>query len=264
MPGIAPDRQPSCLAGSVNPTQLTDRDAVLDAIDDFDEWGAAAVVEQHRLPVGRRYAVEYTLIQYDAVALLARATQHQHGESTDLDRPIDEDLVRDVLVKLEFRLVLRPDARPDPDPGWTLQPGAVVTKTEISQRYGGSIYGGIEPSAKSPNIFIYTNPAVGTLHGYDYDGWDSSADDVFHYTGDGQIGDQQFTGGNKSIAEHFESGRTLRLFEALKEPARKGGKRHRYVGAFRLDQANPWRLETAPGTDGVVRKVIVFRLVLDE
>jgi hypothetical protein len=43
-------------------------------------------------------------------------------------------------------------------------------------------------SSSTPNVFLFTDPAVGHQHGY-YDGW---VGDRFHYTGMRQRGDQQF------------------------------------------------------------------------
>ena len=51
--------------------------------------------------------------------------------------------------------------------------------------------GGMAPSRSAPNLLIFTDPAVGNRHGY-YDGWVS---DIFHYTGMGQKGDQEFKSG---------------------------------------------------------------------
>jgi hypothetical protein len=79
-------------------------------------------------------------------------------------------------------------------------------------------------------------------------------DGCFHYTGEGQRGDQRLVQGNVSIARHHEEGRALRLFEGA-------GGMVTYVGEFEVDTADPHYDTDAPETGGgQVRKVIVFRL----
>lgn len=58
----------------------------------------------------------------------------------------------------------------------------------------------MEPAVRAQSVFLFTNPAVGEAFGYKYDGW--HVDGTFHYTGDGQTGDQSLrTGGNKSLID---------------------------------------------------------------
>lgn len=144
---------------------------------------------------------------------------------------------------------------------WTIDPNQVVTRAQVAQLYGGATQGGIQPSASSPNVLVYTDPAVGDAYGYSYDGWEDKSEQVFYYTGEGQQGDQPLIRGNLALATHRESGRTLRLFEAIQEPSQPGGRRHRYVGEFAVDSQHPYRREEAPDRDGLARTVLVFRLV---
>ena len=64
----------------------------------------------------------------------------------------------------------------------------------------------------------------GAAYGYIYDG--RGEDGFFHYTGEGQEGDQQMTQGNRAIRDHVEEGRELHLFEAH-------GTELEYIGQFR-------------------------------
>jgi hypothetical protein len=73
-------------------------------------------------------------------------------------------------------------------------------------------------------VFVITAPEKGRAYGYIYDG--RADDGFFHYTGEGQVGDQQMTQGNRAIRDHELEGRELHLFEA-------DGKELEYVGAFR-------------------------------
>jgi hypothetical protein len=145
---------------------------------------------------------------------------------------------------------------------WLEPIGAHLTREERAARYGGAKFGGIEPSRRSPNVFLYSDPAEGEAFGYNFDGWNEEGS-VFLYTGDGQVGDQLFRDGNKAVANHVEDGRTLRLFLADGLVEGTNTKSQRYVGPFRLDAELPFFYEEAPDRNGDLRTVIVFRLVPD-
>jgi len=96
---------------------------------------------------------------------------------------------------------------------------------------------------------FFTDPNTGQRHGY-YDGWDE--DDLFHYVGEGQLGDQRFVQGNKAVLRHREEGRTLEGFKAERS-------RVTYLGEFELvDTYTRDAHET--GDMNMMRQVIVFRL----
>lgn len=134
---------------------------------------------------------------------------------------------------------------------WTLEPGDQILRTQLHKLLGGRTQGGISPSAKSPNVMLFTDPKVGQHHGYN-DGWGS--DGCFHYTGEGQFGDQRMAQGNRTVLDHEEEGRALRLFRGV-------GGAVEYLGAFTLDPFPPWySTEAQESGGGDVRKVIVFRL----
>ncbi len=134
---------------------------------------------------------------------------------------------------------------------WTLQPGKKVKRKQLQEQFGGRTQGGIGPSKRTPNVFLFTDPASGEQHGY-FDGW--QPDGCFHYTGEGQRGDQRMTSGNRSILEHADEGRALRLFQGARGEVT-------YIDEFVLDPEQPWYETDAPETGGgPIRKVIVFRL----
>jgi hypothetical protein len=118
-------------------------------------------------------------------------------------------------------------------------------------RFGGAWYGGIEPSAQTPNIFIFSEPEAGAQYGYNFDGW--AGDGTLHYTGEGKVGDQTLTQGNSAVQEHRDSGRALRVFRANPPNAT-------YLGEFETDPERPLLWADAPDEKGNVRQVIVFRL----
>jgi hypothetical protein len=134
---------------------------------------------------------------------------------------------------------------------WTLKVGDQIERKKLHSTFGGRTQGGIGPSAKTPNVFIFTDPVAGERHGY-YDDW--MPDGRFHYSGEGQYGDQRMLSGNASILNHQAEGRALRVFQGARGTIT-------YRGEFVVDQENPWYSADAPETnDGPLRKVIVFRL----
>lgn len=91
-------------------------------------------------------------------------------------------------------------------------PGKVYhRRNEVHSLYGGNWQGGICPSSKYPYIFIFSGKS-GHQHGYQ-DGWDNP--NVFSYTGEGQVGDMQFTRGNLALRDHKQNGKRVFLFEAV-------------------------------------------------
>ena len=90
---------------------------------------------------------------------------------------------------------------------WTLAPGARVRCRDLHSTFGGSFQGGISCSNDAQNVLVFTLPESGARPGY----MDSWADDgCFHFTGEGQRGDQQMTGGNRALMEAGSRGQTLR------------------------------------------------------
>lgn len=134
---------------------------------------------------------------------------------------------------------------------WRLEPGESIERAALQTEYGGRTQGGIGPSRKSPNVLIFSDPIAGEPHGY-YDGWQK--DGRFHYTGEGQYGDQQMKSGNASILNHEAEGRALRVFEGARGTVT-------YVDEFELDDARPYYWTDAPETGGGPRRqVVVFCL----
>ncbi|HXM87137.1 MAG TPA: hypothetical protein VN889_05850, partial [Solirubrobacteraceae bacterium] len=137
--------------------------------------------------------------------------------------------------------------------------GSRLSRAERKARFGGAMFGGIEPSSSSPNVFLYSDPSRGEAYGYNYDGW---TDDrrMFLYTGEGRTGDQPMNHGNRAILEHRDRGRSLRLFVADGWVEGTTQRNQRYIGEFEIDRANPYSLHEAPDTNGENRTVFVFRL----
>lgn len=133
---------------------------------------------------------------------------------------------------------------------WTLKKGDKILRVDIRKNFGGSGQGGINPSNKTPNVFIFSDPQTGHQHGYN-DHW---KDGFFFYIGEGQTGDQEMKRGNRQILEHQLKGRAIRLFRGSRGQVE-------YAGRFEIAARHPWHFTEAPQKFGGLRKVIVFRLV---
>ncbi|MEU2719385.1 hypothetical protein [Streptomyces smyrnaeus] len=144
-----------------------------------------------------------------------------------------------------------------------LVPGLITTREEVAKAYGGSVFsGGIVSAPKSAKVFIYSDPKVGEKHGYTFDGWaeEDEFGPLYLYTGAGPTGDQEMLRGNKTLLETLANGREVHLFVANGKVPGKKEVSQRYVGQVVLDLVEPYVERQAPGSDGAMRMVFVFRL----
>lgn len=119
-------------------------------------------------------------------------------------------------------------------------------KKDLHGQFGGSHQSGMCPSGSHPIILLFTGPG-GEQHGYH----DRFVDGIFHYTGEGQSGDMQFTRGNKALRDHIKEKRHVLLFEQSNPGYCRYRGEYRYVGHH---------FETRPDTSGTDRQAIVFEL----
>jgi hypothetical protein len=131
----------------------------------------------------------------------------------------------------------------------SLTPGDRIRRTDLHAQYGGRRQGGISPSKVSDNVFLITDPDRGEQHGYVYDG--TRDDGYFHYTGEGQYGDQQMVQGNRAVRDHKAEGRDLQLFSA-------DGTELTYIGQYAY--VSDYTADAPETNHGPLRSVIVFRL----
>jgi 5-methylcytosine-specific restriction protein A len=122
-------------------------------------------------------------------------------------------------------------------------------RSDIHGRFGGQTQGGISTPADEPFIFLFTG-RTGGQYGYE-DGWRD--EDVFVYTGEGQVGDMEFRAGNRAIRDHAKDGKELLLFEALGK-----GRPVRFLGKFACPT---WEYSRGPDREGNDRTTIRFHLV---
>jgi 5-methylcytosine-specific restriction protein A len=142
---------------------------------------------------------------------------------------------------------------------WTLAVGDTLSRDARRAQFGGAVYGGIEPSKTSPNVFLYSDPRRGTAYGYNYDGW-SADGEVFLYTGEGRLGPQKMSHGNAAILNHRAQSRALRLFVADGTEIASSAAVQRYIGEFEVTGPDQVRIADAPDQLGDPRTVFVFRL----
>ncbi len=139
-------------------------------------------------------------------------------------------------------------ARPEE---WTLLRGQTILRTRLHDRYLGIRQGGIAPSRKTKNIFLFTDDSSNNEHGYERDYW--ANDFTFFYCGDGQTGNQLLTRRNLQVLNHIQDERKLRLFSPVSGKVT-------YLGEMRIDSEKPYEMVDGTGRDGNLRKVIMFRL----
>lgn len=120
---------------------------------------------------------------------------------------------------------------------------------EIHAVFGGQQQGGISTPKEHPLVIAFTGEA-GVSHGYN-DFWDD--DEVFHYFGEGQVGDMKYVAGNRAIGEHTNDGKTLVVFQMMGK-----GRPYRYLGRFMCQSS--YVQPGTPDREGQPRSAIVFRL----
>lgn len=122
-------------------------------------------------------------------------------------------------------------------------------KNDIHKIYGGQENSGISTPSAHPFIFLFSGTS-GSSFGY---ADKRRVDNVFEYSGEGQIGDMTFTSGNKAVRDHALNGKELHLFESLGK-----GKPVVYVGQF--DCAS-YEFDEGPDREDNSRQTIIFHLV---
>lgn len=128
--------------------------------------------------------------------------------------------------------------------------GALYSRQkQIHGVFGGQQQGGISTPKEHPLVIAFTGEA-GMSHGY-HDFWDD--DEVFHYFGEGQVGDMKYVAGNRAIGEHAKDGKTLVVFQMMGK-----GRPYRYLGRFMCQSS--YVQPGTPDREGQPRSAIVFRL----
>ena len=125
--------------------------------------------------------------------------------------------------------------------------GQTYRRAALHAEHGGQRQGGISTPKGKPFVFLFTGES-GKDYGY-RDGWHTG--DIYYYTGEGQRGDMQLTGGNKAISEHISTRKDLYLFEQAQRS------HVRFLGQFVCVGHHTRR---SPDGAGNERDAIVFEL----
>ena len=120
-------------------------------------------------------------------------------------------------------------------------------RNDIHKNYGGQQQSGISTPSSHNLIFLFSSP-LGEDFGYK-DHFDDNG--VFHYTGEGQVGDMTFTKGNRAIRNHLEEGKELLLFEWVKKGVQRLTGYCKYL---------EYHHETRTDRNGKWREAIIFEL----
>lgn len=223
---------------------LTSADAVIQAIHECDDLGREQFLEKYGYKYSRLYLLQYKNRLYDSKAIAGVAIGKQHGgplNSKDFAGGLAT--VVPALSKLGFQIT-------EPEhPAIALTPGTCYTRKELVERYGGQLQAGIWTPKEFPAVFIYSGDS-GKAYGY-ADDW--TEEGVFRYTGEGQVGDMSFTGGNRAIRDHTQDGKELLLFKDLGK-----GKGVRYQGCF---ECASWEESVGKDKNREDRKIIIFHLL---
>jgi len=126
--------------------------------------------------------------------------------------------------------------------------GKVYKRTDLHARYRGQQRGGISTPADHKLIFIFTGD-TGEQYGYS-DGW--TDDNIFLYTGEGQVGDMELTRGNNAIVDHEADSKDIHLFKYVK----KGFVR--YIGQV---VCIGYHHRQSPDVNRNMRQAIIFELI---
>ncbi len=90
----------------------------------------------------------------------------------------------------------------------TLKPGTVLDNAGLCEYFGCSPQGGMRRSLKTNTLVIISNHVESIYE----DRW---IGDELHYTGMGQVGDQELKSQNKTLAESHTNGVSVHLFEVF-------------------------------------------------
>lgn len=128
-------------------------------------------------------------------------------------------------------------------------PNKTYKRKELHVKYGGQKQGGISTPAKHNFIMLFTGDQ-GQQYGY-HD--ELVSDNIYMYTGEGQIGDMEFKKGNLAIRDHTRNGKDLFLFKYVK----KGTGNVQYLGQM---TCTGYQEHPGPDKNGEMRRIIVFEL----
>lgn len=126
-----------------------------------------------------------------------------------------------------------------------LEIGLSYLRSELHQHFGGNPRAGICPTRSGP-VLVFSDPPSGARYGYQQN--DEVVGDIYRYTGEGRVLDQQLVRGNKALLDADQ----ILLF------SRVDSRSWQFVGEVILADP-PYELAQAPDALGNLRQVLVFR-----
>jgi hypothetical protein len=228
---------------------LSDRDAVLAAVEEFERLGQAAFLAKFGFGPAVRYWLEHDGRCYDSKAIAAAAHGYQFDRPLsrhELSGGIGPNGAARQLRELGFTIV---DDRKGAIGSQGLKPGAVYRWTDLGQRFNFkpdylAIAGGMISRPVHNALLLITHPRGARSFNYD-DSW--MGDDLV-YTGRGKRGDQRYEGPNRDVGENAYP---LHIFQPAHARALT------YLGEARC--INSW-IELALDVNQEVRSVLRFQL----
>lgn len=125
--------------------------------------------------------------------------------------------------------------------------GQLYVRKELHERYGGNPQSGISYSANYPYIFLFN----GNGEKFGYRNGTRRDEGMYHYTGEGQTGEQVFEDGNERLRTHIECGVRVFLFDGHTKGYCQYKGEYEYVD---------YMSETIPDKQGNMRRGIIFKL----
>lgn len=262
---MAPVSVPTPKRPDITVTALTERGAVLQALDECDRLGRERFLETHGFRHALRYFIRHNGRLYDSKAIAGVALGYQHGSANELRSGYftggKHTAVR-VLRRLGFEVIdtgtdsVAPVQDPPLDRPLTpgdLNPGHIYSWDDLAAAFGFrpryfSVGGGMLASNEHDALLLITHPRDTDSSIY-RDKWDEATGELI-YTGKGPLGPQALERENLDAAENR---RALYLFEQA------GSERLLFHGPVRCTE---WWPDIAPDTAGQLRRVYRFRLTL--
>lgn len=226
-----------------NLSLLTSVDAVKEAIAECDSLGRDEFLKKYGFAYSRKYPLHFDGKTYDSKAILGVAFGKQFGVPLKA-KEFSGGLATVVPVLSGLGFVV-PET---PHPARYLVVGQTYFRKDLVDLYGGQLQAGIWTPKEFPVVFVFSGDS-GKAYGYN-DEW---KDGVYQYSGEGQVGDMTFTGGNKAIRDHRKDGKDLLLLKDLGK-----GKGVRFEGLF---ECASWREIDGVDKNKNARKIIRFDLV---
>ncbi len=224
---------------------LTDRDAVIAALAEFDGLGRDAFLAKYGFGPATNYRIVHEGRFYDSKAIAGVAYGKQFPEEGYMHADEFAGGLNGALVPLQ-RLgfaILPIDGLPP------LEVRRTYSHQELAEAFGFAagrfqLAGGMVEVGSPKCLLIITHPGGGKTFDYE-DRWEGR--DLL-YTGRGKLGDQKLSGPNKAVANNSKP---LLLFE--------GGEANKLTYLGTVMCLSHWTQE-APDKEGKARQVYRFRL----